>query len=627
MNQYARTIEDKEHKLSPAEILDRPATPEEFHQDEAISFGFTSAAHWFVIALNNTETTSLKRLLVFDPTWLDDVRVSLIGADGKTQEFVGGDNYPFGQRALQHRKINFEMDFPPGKNTLLIRTQTRDPYIVAMNLWERSAFLESDRDDALYNGILNGVLTVMLLYNLFLFLSVRESVYASYVFYIFMFLITHATYNGHTYPMLWPDMPEWGNWAHSIFIYIFLIAGLVFAINFLELKKRLLKAYRLLSAAIIFIASALLLTALGGYSLHVATSIFMVIGYSVLVLWAGAWSLVSGNRASRYFLIATTSGFIGAGITSLAVAGLIPYTSFTYRMVDFGMMIDAVLLSLALADRLKIARHETENAKAELLESTRSYAQRLEQTVEERTSELNKANAAKDKFLSIIGHDLRGPIGGLSSLFEDYVTTASEFNEETLNLARKTLKNINSLLEQLLTWARSQSGIIEFNPKPFDMGNVLAEMQELFSAQAKTKGIHLDLKAQESTLVLADLAMVRTVLRNLINNALKFTERGGMVRARISDENNYYEVRIIDTGIGMTQKETNALFRLDAKPQSSSGTGAESGTGLGLILCAEFVEKNGGSIGAQSEKGSGTVFWFTLPKASNSSVSLSDTSE
>jgi signal transduction histidine kinase len=612
---WSQVIKDIDGTMTAEQLLAHPGTTG--HRGDIVtSFTFTHAAYWFVIPLHNPQATPLTRLLVFEPTWLDDVRVTLAEPDGTRHRYHGGDGDPFSQRSLPHRKINFELALPPGNSQLLVRVQTQDPFVVGMGLWERSAFFQADSQESGYIGLVYGVLGAMLLYNLVLFISVRETVYAAYVAYVLSFMLMHATYNGHFFPLLWPNSPAWGNWAHSIFIYLFVMAGLYFAINFLELRTRMgpafLWAQRLLQA---IMASGLITAAVGGYGLHVSSSIIWIIIYALFTLILGALSLRAGNRAARYFLPATAAGFIGSGITALAVAGIIPFSLFTYRAADFGMLIDAILLSIALADRLKLARTEAEQARTKLFDSTRLHALQLEEEVALRTLELEEANAAKDKFFSIIAHDLRGPIGSLALFYNHIVVSTQDFNEEILQLTRTTTNNLNNFLEQLLTWARSQRGEIDCTPETIDLQQLLRETEGLFSTQAQAKGIYLNLTLDEPCPVFADVAMVNTILRNLINNALKYTANGGTVSATASTRGEHYLIKITDSGVGMDEETQYALFQLHAKPQSTPGTQLEPGTGFGLLLCHEFVIKNGGTIGVQSEKGKGSTFWFTLPRA------------
>ncbi|HEX8961648.1 MAG TPA: 7TM diverse intracellular signaling domain-containing protein [Rhodocyclaceae bacterium] len=616
----ARIVADAEGKLSADALLAAPDPGAPPARGPMASLGFSNSTYWFEVPLLNPDAAPLHRLLVFEPTWLDDVRVTLAAADGTRQSFEGGDLLPFAQRALPHRKINFAFDVPPGPSRLLVRVHTRDPFVVGMTLWQRGDFFAAESGTAGYFGFVYGAMAALLLYNLVLFFSVRERVYAAYVGYLLSFLAMHATYNGHLYPLLWPDSPAWGNWAHSVFIYLFQAAGLSFAISFLELRARMPDVYRWAKRFLAVLAASFCLTALAGYHVHVASSILWVVVYSPFVLTLGIRSMLAGNRAARYFLVATAAGFVGSFVTAMTVSGLIPFSAAGYRAVDVGMLIDAVLLSLALADRLRLSRAEADRAKADLIDAGRMHARRLEETVAQRTVELSRANEIKDKFFAIVAHDLRGPVGGLAALFNEVIRSPADISDEILAITRTTTQSTKLFLEELLIWARSQRGEIDFRPAAFDMAWILKETQELFAIEARTKGIELDLIGAGSCWVHADMAMVHTILRNLAHNALKFTDSGGSVRALLRRDGDRCIVTIADTGIGMSEAQRRDLFRLDIKAPSSPGTRNESGTGLGLVLCKEFAERNGGAIGVDSERGQGSSFWFSLPAASEADV-------
>jgi signal transduction histidine kinase len=234
-----------------------------------------------------------------------------------------------------------------------------------------------------------------------------------------------------------------------------------------------------------------------------------------------------------------------------------------------------------------------------------------------RDRELRQANAAKDRFFSIIAHDLRGPINSLALFYNDIVKGPADFTEEILALTRTTTNNISTLLEQLLVWARSQRGEIEFRPEALPLRTLLAEQLRLHAAQADTKGVALLLDEVPEARVFADRDMLQTILRNLVGNALKYTDRGGEVRLGAMRQTDGLEVRIEDSGTGINEATRATLFRLDQKPISQPGTRNEQGSGLGLILCREFVERNGGTIWVESDEGQGASFHFTLREATD----------
>jgi len=236
--------------------------------------------------------------------------------------------------------------------------------------------------------------------------------------------------------------------------------------------------------------------------------------------------------------------------------------------------------------------------------------------VQQQNEELQELNATKDKFFSIIGHDLKGPLNSLTSFSSLLINhTDSLTKDEIKMLAKdldKSLKNLFALLENLLEWSRAQTGSIEFKPEPFDLNVLLEENKELLKTQALNKKINVLHEDQSLLPIKAHKHSVNTVVRNLVANAIKFTPEGGTVTVNAQHGKGEVLVSITDTGVGIPASVIGKLFRIDTK-HSTKGTADEKGTGLGLILCKEFIEKNGGTIGVQSEEGKGSTFYFTLP--------------
>ncbi len=242
----------------------------------------------------------------------------------------------------------------------------------------------------------------------------------------------------------------------------------------------------------------------------------------------------------------------------------------------------------------------------------------INEKVKQQNLQLQALNATKDKFFSIIGHDLKGPLNSLTSfsgLLINHVDSLSR--EEIQMLAKdfdKSLKNLYALLNNLLEWSRSQTGNIEFNPETFDITSLLRENKELLCNQAHNKKIGFLDDLNGRVAVRAHRHSLNTVVRNLVSNSIKFTPEGGLIKLGLTRKHDHVLVSVADTGVGMSQDVITKLFRIDAK-HTTKGTADEKGTGLGLILCKDFVEKNGGELWVESEEGKGSVFYFTVPLA------------
>ena len=243
----------------------------------------------------------------------------------------------------------------------------------------------------------------------------------------------------------------------------------------------------------------------------------------------------------------------------------------------------------------------------------------LEHTLKELNAtnqELEELNATKDKFFSIIGHDLKNPFNSLIGMNNLLITNADKYSPEKVRRFAKQMhdsaKSAYNLLENLLEWARIQRGELEPDLKEVDSVEVINEVKGLTEPLANSKDINVQTAPDNNDRVLADKEMLKTILRNLVTNSLKYTYSRGIVIISTQRVESYLQFTVSDTGVGIPAEYLDKLFEIDCN-LSQEGTEKEKGTGLGLILCKEFVEKHGGKIWVESELGKGSDFHFTIP--------------
>jgi len=242
---------------------------------------------------------------------------------------------------------------------------------------------------------------------------------------------------------------------------------------------------------------------------------------------------------------------------------------------------------------------------------------KIEIQLQDYAVELNKQIAQKDKFFSIIAHDLKNPFNGIigfSELLIDRIRMKDyDGIEEYGNIVHQSSRRAMDLLINLMEWSRSQTGRMEFNPEFFEIVQVIQDVSLLFQEVIRQKSVSIRFDLPERLQIFADTAMLSTVLRNLISNAVKFSRSGDSITVSLTSNEKQHIFSVRDTGTGMSQASLDLLFRID-ETHSTPGTNKETGTGLGLILCKEFVDKHHGEIWAESEKGKGSTFFFTIPK-------------
>lgn len=229
---------------------------------------------------------------------------------------------------------------------------------------------------------------------------------------------------------------------------------------------------------------------------------------------------------------------------------------------------------------------------------------------------LKLANQSKDKFISIMAHDIKNPLGviqGVSDfLSKSYKELEEEEIQEFLDGMFQSSKKLNSLINDLLTWARTQNGRLNVNLSDHNLYNITNHVFDLLQSNAEKKSIRMINKVAPDVIVNIDHFMIDTVIRNLTSNAIKFTNHGGKIEVNATKNENHYLISVDDTGVGISEEDISKLFSL-GESKSKPGTNQEEGTGLGLLLCKEFVNLHKGRIWVESELGKGSSFKFSIP--------------
>ena len=244
-----------------------------------------------------------------------------------------------------------------------------------------------------------------------------------------------------------------------------------------------------------------------------------------------------------------------------------------------------------------------------------------ENEIKDKNQELQKVNAEKDKFYSIIAHDLHGPmcaIMGMTEMLADEALQIPELERKELSsVLSRSARNTFTLLEQLLEWSRIENKLSDFKPQNLILRDIVDASLKIVSEPARGKGVELKVEIFNESVLFGDLNMLQTVIRNLLSNAIKFSPPGGEVTiSSTPGKNNSIVIAVKDTGIGMPDELVEKLFKADAKIKRP-GTNGEHSTGLGLLLCKEFIEKHGSKIDVESEEGKGSVFSFSIPCSVN----------
>lgn len=243
-------------------------------------------------------------------------------------------------------------------------------------------------------------------------------------------------------------------------------------------------------------------------------------------------------------------------------------------------------------------------------------SKRAELALQESEKQLRELNATKDKLFAIIGHDLRSPFNNILTLTELLRDNENKANSESvaiyLDMIASTSTSTLKLLESLLEWSHSQTGQTNFKSEKINVIALILEVQELAQNIAFAKNVSIQEPNVQPLEIVSDAKLLKTILRNLLSNAIKFTKSGGAIAISVKEKKNTVEFVVSDTGVGMSNQLSEKLFNI-ATNSSLPGTANEKGSGFGLVICKEFVEKLGGKIWVESQLGKGSDFKFTLP--------------
>ncbi len=575
------------------------------------NFGISKDQVWFWNRLANTGKLPLKLILTVGANNLH-CRVYLLDPGQLPQK---------GQELAIWNPENFQLLYqihlPPQSRKELFQNCYSNIYLGFRNIlsspqkyWEQQILETSIK--AFYYGALFSIW----LYNLFLFLSLKERGYLYYLFCLLAYAGVMTGIDG-TANQYWIGV-ESGLWYAMSFSALSGTAFGFFTRELLRTKQHIPKWDKVIQGMMLY----LLVLGLSAFFLpnsvleaHSPVSGFIMPG---ILLTAGFLTLKRHPRVAKLYLAAWGAYLIGFVVYVAVYLGWIgtPYSlmELTY-LGKLSSLTEISLLALALADRIQALKREKKQAQIKLVHTLQNHAADLEEQVNLRTSELRMANEAKNKFFSIISHDLRGPVGSLSVLFNVVLEKGSELEGALFEGVKHTTKNIHRLLEDLLVWAKSQQGEIEVHPLDYPLAISIEQSMELVSAQLTQKQISVQSFCQKDVKVLADPALITTIIRNFLGNAIKFTPEGGEIQIDCRSQGDMVEVSVIDNGCGIPQEIQKRLFKIGEKISSGLSANGEGGSGLGLILCSEFVAKSGGKIGVESEPGQGSRFWFTLPKS------------
>lgn len=496
------------------------------------------------------------------------------------------------------------------KGTLSIYT----PNVIDFKISTLEDFEQQDKKRFWLQALFIGIIVIMALYNFVIYLSVRDISYLYYVISILGIGLYFFFYYGFGIELLWKNSPKWDTYAFAFIVPMTNLARIYFTKSYLHLDKNfplINKALNIFSVFCLFISLLALVCYWGNIDfLDLLVDLIGFIGTAVLSMMflCGVMVWRKGYSPARYFSLANLILVSGGILFIIRELNWISDNSLTRYAVQIGVIAQVVLFSLGLSSRLnqaqvKVTQMELdkERERKQLLEE---QSQLLQQKVAEQTADLRALNHLKDKLLSIISHDLRNPLVSLDSFLNLLINHHDRLTEqERMTLtqkARQSLSNLNQLLSNLLLWSRSQINQVVFNPQLIDIQSVIKCAIELHSLDIELKNIKIETSIDKLKDIVVDAEMVDFIVRNLLGNAIKFSYKNGVIKIQVRQKDKGFVISVIDEGVGMTEEQIQKIATQKIIP-STRGTAKEKGSGLGLVLCREFVEMHGGSMDITSD--------------------------
>lgn len=583
------------------------------HSGAVFNGGYSRSAYWVRVDLDYRPTDRREPqswLLELSYPPLDSIELYLPDpAGGYRLARRTGDTLPWASREIGQGNYLFELDLAPDQpQRIYLRVQSQGSVQVPLTLWSAHAYLEEQPGHTYVLGMIYGVLLAMLVYNLFIYLSIRDVSYLYYILYIASFGLYQVSVNGAGVQYLWPDHPWWANVATPLLIGAAGLFGCQFARSFLRTAEHSPWIDRLLLLMMGLSSLVMLLALLTDYGVSLRLATIMALLFTLAIFAAGIAAWRRKMRMARYFIIAWSALLIGGQINTLMVLGYLPHMFLTMYASQIGAALEVVLLSMALADRINVLKDE----RARILEASRAELEQL-------NAELAESNRLKDEFLSSISHELRTPMMGVMGALE--LLPASETAQERTQyqrIATDSSRDMLRLVSNILALTELRAGKLQPEWAPFSLQALAGELRERFAARAEAKGLEfaIELDSALPDRVLGDADKLAQIIGHLLDNAIKFT-RSGHVTLRIGQAapatlQMPLQFEVIDTGIGFGETDDDSLYQ-QFRQLDASLTRRYGGLGIGLAISRLLAELLDGELDHRSHPGQGSCFRLCVP--------------
>ena len=654
LGRHLELLEDPSKNLTITDIVSGQAKSRFIPSTaDTPSFGFTSSAVWARFTVKNSLPHSVEYFLEAKYPLLDHIDLyTPTDTDGFTV-LKAGDTLPFTQRIIQHKNNIFPIRLAPGEEkTLYLRCETTSSLNLPLILQSPACLAEEISLEQTLLGIYYGILLVMMIYNFFIYLGLKDSTYLYYVLFVFTYMLFQLSLNGMAFQYFWPHQIWWANNCTPLFIFLAYIFATQFTRNILDTARNIPRIDTILQAGLILSVIGATLALFVGYNLSIRLATLMSLTVIALIV-AGFICMLKGYRPARYYFLAWSVSMLGVTVYALKTFGVLPHTFITHWGIQIGSAWEVILLSMGLADRFQLMKQEKEQMQtvyAQKLEEAHGELEKsfhdleqfknsLEALVKDRTADLSRVNEslarevrdrqkaearaeaaskAKSQFLASMSHEIRTPMNAILGMANMAAKMAETTKlQQYLAIIQDSGKALLALINDILDFSKIEAGRLDLECANFDLRETVESLADLFGKQAADKGLELLISVDGNTpcAMVGDPLRLRQILINLVNNAIKFTKKGEVaITARCEKQNNdqavlHFSVR--DTGSGINHAQIRQIFSEYIQADSSTSR-QYGGTGLGLAISRQLVSLMGGEISAESEPGKGSAFHFTI---------------
>ncbi|GCD77484.1 hybrid sensor histidine kinase/response regulator [Thermaurantimonas aggregans] len=631
ISKYLNVYIDSSQSLSIESISSYIDRFERWKKDN-VHLGTNQNPIWFYTDINNQSNEDV--ILQIGYPILDTISFYLVRNGVVVKEFTTGSSFEFEKREILGNYFKFII--PPGQNQVFFRVRSFYNVQFPATLYAWKSLNYENSKEALLQGIYIGFVVIIVLYNLFFYLSIRDSIYIWYILHVAATAIITLHLNGYTFKYLWPKLPIINQ--NEPIIYGLGIFTTLFSIKFLR-PETFSRFWNKVLWGIFWLNVPVFILPFVGEKL-LANMVVQLVGSfgCFLMLVAGFALMLRGYRPAVFYVIAFSFLLVGVILSIMARMNILPNIPVFVHASQIGSALDMIMLSLAVADRVNEGLRERKKLKNQLLKEAvekeniiRQQNLMLKDEVDRQTSDLKKANTAlekaaqelkakneyQNKLLTIVGQDLKGSLANVTGLLEIYRDKPETIDRDTFDLMYTSALNTTSILQNLLVFAQINNSDLRPGKFVFNLYTLISRVISQIRPQAYNKHIDLSIDCAKETEISADEFYLEVVLRNLLANAIKFTPQGGKIKVQVKElPSGQIELSVQDTGVGMSAERVEKFFSKNGD-FTTVGTSGERGTGIGRILIKELVDAMKGTVSIASELGKGTTFTLTFNRANS----------